>query len=112
MTRVCFTQRVRPDRLDAYRERHRCVWPEMLRALADTGWHDYRLFLTGDGLLIGFVECADLDDALAQMAVREVNDRWQASMAEFFVSGDRPDTGFDQVEQVFHLEEQLAALDS
>ena len=33
MQRVCFLLKVRPDRLDEYRERHRNVWPEMLDAL-------------------------------------------------------------------------------
>jgi L-rhamnose mutarotase len=41
-----------------------------------------------------------------------VNARWQAEMAEFFVDlGDaQPDTGSVQLEEVFHLEDQLAAL--
>ena len=33
MERVCFQVRVRADRIDEYRERHRAVWPEMLAAL-------------------------------------------------------------------------------
>ena len=37
MERVCFLLRVRPDRLEEYRERHRAVWPEMLEALRDDG---------------------------------------------------------------------------
>ena len=49
--RVCFTLRVRPDRLDEYRRRHRAVWPEMLEALRSTGWRNYSLFLAEDGLL-------------------------------------------------------------
>ena len=38
MHRVCFTLQVRTDRMDEYAERHAAVWPEMLRALHDTGW--------------------------------------------------------------------------
>ena len=37
MERVCFLLRVRADRLDEYKERHRSVWPEMLKALQATG---------------------------------------------------------------------------
>jgi L-rhamnose mutarotase len=39
------------------------------------------------------------------MAKKEVNDRWQAMMGEFFVSlnGARPDEGFLQLEDVFYL---------
>ena len=38
MERVCFLARVRPDRLDEYRERHKNVWPEMRSALSEAGW--------------------------------------------------------------------------
>jgi L-rhamnose mutarotase len=32
MERVCFLTRVRPDKLEEYRTRHREVWPEMTDA--------------------------------------------------------------------------------
>ncbi len=112
MERVCFQLQVRPDRLAEYQERHRAVWPEMLRALQATGWHNYSLFLRPDGLLIGYLETPSLRDAVAGMEDAEVNARWQAEMAEFFVDlgDDRPDTGFVRLQEVFHLEDQLAAL--
>ena len=59
--RVCFLLRVRPDRLDEYRARHRAVWPEMLDALRATGWGNYSLFLADDGLLVGYLETEDFD---------------------------------------------------
>ena len=59
MERVCFLLRVRPDRLDEYRARHRAVWPEMLDALARAGWRNYSLFLRDDGLLVGYLETDD-----------------------------------------------------
>src|SRR6266545_2010397 len=67
MERVCFQLQVRPDRLEEYRERHRCVWPEMLEALTQTGWHNYSLFLRPDGLLIGYLETPDFGTALRNM---------------------------------------------
>lgn len=113
MERVCFQLQVRPERLEEYKERHRSVWPEMLRALSDTGWHNYSLFLRPDGLLIGYLETPSLEAAQAAMAATAVNARWQAEMAEFFVElGDaRPDTGFVRLEEVFHLEDQLHAVE-
>ena len=107
--RVCFQLQVRPDRLEEYTRRHANVWPDMLRALSSTGWHNYSLFLREDGLLIGYFETPDLQAALDGMDATEVNGRWQAEMAEFFVDlGDaRPDTGFRQLTEVFHLEDQL-----
>jgi L-rhamnose mutarotase len=110
MARVCFTMQVRPDRLAEYRERHAAVWPEMLAALRDTGWRNYSLHLREDGLLVGYVEADDLAAAQRAMAGTEVNARWQAEMAPFFagLDGRAPDEGFLVLEEIFHLEDQLA----
>ena len=81
--RVCFQLQVKPSRIAEYRSHHAAVWPDMLRALADTGWHNYSLFLREDGLLIGYLETASLDRAQAGMAATEVNARWQAEMGDF-----------------------------
>ncbi len=109
MQRVCFQLQVKPDRIEEYAERHRAVWPDMLEALAATGWTNYSLFLRDDGLLIGYVETPSIQDAVAGMEATAVNARWQAEMAELFVDlGDsRPDTGFTRLTEVFHLEDQL-----
>jgi L-rhamnose mutarotase len=109
--RVCFQLQVKPDRLAEYKERHAHVWPDMLAALHETGWHNYSLFVRDDGLLIGYFETPSLEAALAGMARTEVNGRWQAEMAEFFtdLDGRAPDEGFLVLEEVFHLEDQLAA---
>ena len=113
LERVCFQLQVKPERIDEYRERHAAVWPEMLRALEATGWNNYSLFLRDDGLLIGYVETPSIVDARAAMARTEVNARWQAEMGDFFVDLDvPPDEGFLRLTEVFHLEDQLAALDA
>ena len=91
MERVCFTARVRPDRLDEYRERHETVWPQMRAALATGGWGNYSIFLAADGLLVGYLEADDYQAALDAMAASEVNARWQAEMSEFFVADGPPD---------------------
>jgi L-rhamnose mutarotase len=113
MDRVCFQLQVRPERIGEYRQRHAAVWPEMLRALKRTGWSNYSLFLREDGLLIGYLETSDLAAARAGMAATDVNNRWQTQMREFFVDLDgSPDTGFDQLAEVFNLEDQIVALDA
>jgi len=101
MERVCFLLRVRPERREEYKARHREVWPEMLDALREAGWRNYSLFLGEDGLLVGYVETDDFEAAQRAMAATEVNDRWQREMAEFF--GERADEGLVRLEEVFHL---------
>ena len=105
MERVCFRARVRPDRLDEYRERHERVWPEMRAALAAAGWGNYSIFLAGDGLLVGYLETEDYRAALDAMAATEVNGRWQREMSEFFVADGPPDQSFERLAEIFHLEE-------
>ncbi|MFC8039988.1 L-rhamnose mutarotase [Paenarthrobacter sp. NPDC057355] len=108
--RVCFRSSVHPELMDEYRRRHAAVWPGMLRALKDAGWNNYSLFLASDGQLIGYLECDDYAQAQARMAVTEVNARWQAEMATLFANSDvPPDEGFEIVEEVFNLEDQLAS---
>jgi L-rhamnose mutarotase len=100
--------------LDEYRAEHAAVWPDMLHALHDSGWHRYSLFARDDGLLVGYVETDDLDAAQERMAATEVNNRWQRSMSRFFtgLDGRRPDESFLVLDEVFNLDEQRAALES
>ena len=108
MQRICFTLQVRPDRLDEYRRRHAAVAPDMLRALADSGWRDYSLFLRSDGLLVGYLVADDFDAAQAALARTEASRRWEEFMADFFVDMSAEDK--QPLPEVFHLEDQLARL--
>src|SRR5438876_11590023 len=106
MERVCFLGRVKPERLAEYRARHEQVWPDMLAALREAGWGNYSLFLTGDGLLVGYLETQDYRAALDRMAATEVNARWQRDMAPYFteLDGLPPDQGFMRVDEIFHVD--------
>ncbi|HKN33539.1 MAG TPA: L-rhamnose mutarotase [Terriglobales bacterium] len=105
MKRICFVLQVKRDRLEEYKARHHSVWPEMLAALRETGWNNYSLFLRADGLLVGYLETEDFERARAGMAGREVNERWQKEMADFFIQpkGVLPDRAMEPLEEVFHL---------
>src|ERR1700728_5012149 len=88
MQRICFVLQVKTERLAEYKERHRSVWPEMQAAPRGTGWINYSLFLRDDGLLVGYLETEDFERARAAMAAREVNERWQREMGDFFLQPD------------------------
>lgn len=105
MQRICFVLQVKPERLEEYKERHRHVWPEMEAALRETGWGNHSLFLRDDGLLVGYLETEDFKRAREGMAGREVNQRWQWEMGDFFVQPDGalPDRAMRRLEEVFHL---------
>lgn len=106
MQRVCFLLKVRPEKIDEYRRRHAAVWPEMLDALRQTGWHNYSLFLRSDGLLVGYLETPDFERARAAIQKHPVNTRWQTEMAPFFeaLEGGAADTSVAPLTEVFHLD--------
>lgn len=106
MERIGFILKVKEDMIEEYKKRHANVWPEMLDALRETGWHNYTLFMREDGLLFGYVETPDFEAAKAGMAEKEVNARWQAEMKDFFeaLDGQAPDEAMKPLEIVFHLD--------
>ena len=106
MKRVCFLLKVRQERIEEYKIWHASVWPEMLDALRESGWHNYSLFLRPDGLLVGYLEAEDFDQCVARMKDHPVNTRWQAEMAPFFesLSSGGADDNMAPLEEVFHLD--------
>jgi L-rhamnose mutarotase len=104
MQRVCFTLKLREERLDEYVERHRNVWPEMQDALRATGWTNYSLFLAPGGLLIGYVEVEDFAVAREAIKAFPVNARWQAEMLPFFDSSENADDAMQSLAEIFHLD--------
>src|SRR5260370_1279796 len=106
LQRICFVLQVKPEQLEEYKRRHSNVWPEMLNALRESGWSNYSLFLRDDGMLVGYLETESFERARAGMAGRDVNERWQREMADFFVqpAGLLPDRAMQPLEEVFHLD--------
>lgn len=107
MRRVGFMLKVKQHLIDEYKDHHKNVWPEMLQALHDTGWHNYSLFMRPDGMLFGYFETPEsLEAAQTAMAQTEVNGRWQDTMSPYFEisEGARPDELFIELEEVFHLD--------
>jgi L-rhamnose mutarotase len=105
MKRIGFQFKVRQDSLAEYKEHHNHVWPEMLDALREAGWHNYSLFMRSDGLIFGYFETEEsLAIAQAKMAAAEVNTRWQQFMAPFTDANARPDESFVELEEYFHLD--------
>jgi L-rhamnose mutarotase len=106
MERVCFLLKLKPGRLQQYEARHQAVWPEMLQALRETGWHNYSLFLHPDGLLVGYLETDNFEEAVRKMQTYSVNARWQQEMAEFFEGseGGHADKRMAPLKEVFHLD--------
>ena len=105
MNRVAFILKVRQEKIAEYKRHHEAVWPEMLDALREAGWHNYSLFMRADGLIFGYFETEEsLSAAQAKMATKEVNTRWQEFMSPYIDANARPDETFVELEEYFHLD--------
>jgi len=107
--RVCFTLRIRPDKLDEYLRRHTPVRAEMLEEIARAGRRNYSLFLAGDGLLVGYYETDDDEAARDYLAASDVATAWEAEMAEFFDDVDGRADQTPPLIEIFHFGDQLQA---
>jgi L-rhamnose mutarotase len=100
--RSAFVLNVRPDRIDAYVEAHRNVWPEMLDAIRAAGIRNYTIFRRG-AEMFGYFESDDLEASGQYLTSNEVNARWQDAMAEL-LEERVPDEGPAALEEVFRLD--------
>jgi len=55
--------------------------------------------------LIGYLECEDFDECVRLMNETDINAKWQASMAKFFLGldGGAPDGAIVPLEHIFYL---------
>lgn len=106
MRRIGFCFKVRQEAIPEYKKRHQAVWPELLQEARDRGTRNYTLFMRDDGLVFGYLEAEDFEQAMAEMAKSEVNARWQEWMAPLFelAPGERPDQNMQMLQEVFHLD--------
>ncbi len=86
-----------------YEEYHRAVWPDVLNAIRRVRITKYVIFR--DGLdLFHYIECADYDRAIAELADDPVNIRWQAEMAPMMaVAHDFSGKSSDRLPMIFEL---------
>jgi L-rhamnose mutarotase len=103
--RICFLLKVRADKTEEYKVRHAQVWPEMRAALRATGWKNYSIFLSPDGLVVGYLEADDFEKCCAEMKKHPVNARWQGEMSTLFepLTAGGPDDNMTPLQEIFHL---------
>jgi L-rhamnose mutarotase len=86
MQRVGLLLRVKPEKIEEYKEIHANVWPELLSELKAAGIRNYSLWLGPDGLEFGYLECDDWQAACDYLAKSEVHTRWQEFMQNYLES--------------------------
>ncbi len=105
MKRVCFLLHLKKNLVEEYKKEHQ-VWPEMLETMKKAGIRNYSIFLTPNGLMIGYFESENPEKSLQDVGKTNINKRWQEKMAKYFEggSGDLNKAKPQWVEQVFYME--------
>jgi L-rhamnose mutarotase len=101
--RVGIHTRLKPGAVERYESYHQEVWPEVLAAIRRVGITEYLIFR--DGLdLFHYIECADYDRAIGELAGDPVNIKWQAEMAPMMaVAHDYTGESRDRLPLIFEL---------
>ena len=103
MQRVATLMVVKEGMEEAYRERHRKVWPEVQAGIERAGIRNYSIFMHGRQLF-SYFEVEDLAQAMAIIGADPVNQAWQEYMAPLMdVSAGIRDGSTVYLEEVFHL---------
>jgi len=69
--------KVRPEKLEEYRQLHAAVWPEVLKMIRDCNIRNYSIFLR-DGYLFSYMEYtgSDFKADMAKMAADPKTQEW------------------------------------
>ena len=106
MKRYTFTMRIKPELKAEYKKAHDEIWPDMAKAIRDSGIRNYSISYRPDGTLFAYLESNDPARSFEKLGKTEVNARWQKAMDRFFVKSDPSTAGPDMevIEEVFHLD--------
>jgi L-rhamnose mutarotase len=106
MKRYAFIMRIKPELRAEYEKAHDEIWPDMARAIRESGIRNYSIYFRPDGTLFAFLEGDDPAGSLQKLSRTEVNARWQKAMDRFFIKKDPRTEGPDvePIDEVFHID--------
>lgn len=83
MQRIGMLLKVKPEKLEEYKQIHANIWPDLLSELKAAGMRNYSLWLCPDGTEFGYLECDDWAATCAYLDKSEVHTRWQVYMQNY-----------------------------
>ena len=106
MKRYAFIFKIRPELKEEYQKAHDEIWPELVKAIKDSGIQNYSIFFRKDGTLFAYLESEDPEKSFEYIARQDVNEKWQNAMNKYFIKEDKTILGpeMEEIEEVFHLD--------
>lgn len=100
MQRVSFILRIAPEHYEAYVERHRSVYPDLLQAFGEVGFRTYSIFYH-EGLLFNYLEVEDYELAMNRLSAHPAYVRWQAFMSDMLLQAEGESVSVE-IPEAFH----------
>ena len=106
MARYAMIWKIKPELKEGYKRDHTNIWPDMKKALKDSGYKNYSIYFRKDGTLFAYLEHDNLEEGQKKMKATEVSPRWEEAMAKYFLNTDPAIIGpeMEMLEEVFHID--------
>lgn len=101
LERTSFVLRIAQEDYEDYVERHRHVYPELLKAFGETGIATYSIFYH-EGLLFNYLEAENVAETMDQLTAYPVYARWQEYMSDMLLKNEAGKVSTD-IPEVFHF---------
>jgi L-rhamnose mutarotase len=102
MSRAFITLVVEPSRIPYYDELHANPWPDMIQAIAASGYKDYSGFRRGNHVVYYGEYHPDLPTVTAKMGTYEVNARWGKAFEGVITTIVNEDGTLITADEVYH----------
>lgn len=106
MQRIVFIFRIKPELKDKYKKDHDNIWPELVKAMKNTGISNYSIYFRKDGTLFAYLEADDFDKASTYFERSAISSKWEKYMDRYFIKKDSKVLGPEKemLEEVFHMD--------
>ncbi len=107
MRRFGMVIRLKPEKVEEYKELHRNVWPEVLKTIKDCHIANYTIFYK-DGYLFSYYEYTgdDYEEDMKKMAEDPITQKWWAlcKPCQEPLPTRKEGEWWAEMEEVFHLD--------
>ena len=104
MKEEAFAMKLKPGFVDEYKKRHNAIWPELKKAISETGVYDYSIYLDEESLTLFAVQkVKDGGNPDAQKGM-EIVHKWWDMMADIMDVNPDNSPVCRPLKKMFHMD--------